>query len=171
MEFYEVLKNRHSVRKFLDNDVENSKLSNILQAMLTAPSAGNLQSYKLYIVRTKEVREALVPAADYQEFIGTAPILFVFCADPRRSETKYGQRGFELFAAQDATIAASYCQLAATAEGLSSVWVGDFDSLEVSRVLSVLSFEVPVAILALGYEMGTVVPPKRRPVSELIREI
>ncbi len=171
MEFNEVLKLRRSVRSFKEKEVEPEKLSAIVSAFMSAPSAGNLQSYKVYVVRSPDVRAALVTAADYQEFLARAPVLLVFCADPRRSETKYGQRGFELFAAQDATIAAAYSQLAAAAEGLSSVWVGDFDPLEVSRVLSVLSFEVPIAIIALGYPAETPQPVQRRPARELLREV
>ncbi len=171
MEFYEVLKTRRSVRSFKDKEVEAAKLSSVLQAAMSAPSAGNMQSYKVYVVRSPEAKAALVPAADYQEFLGRAPVLLVFCADPRRSETKYGQRGFELFAAQDATIAAAYSQLAAAAEGLSSVWVGDFDSLEVSRVLSVMAYEVPVAIVALGYAAESPQPSQRRPANEILREV
>ena len=110
MEFYEVLQRRRSVRSFLEKDIEKEKLSNVLKALMSAPSAGNLQSYVVYAVRSKDAKEALLPAMDYHESVAVAPILLVFCADPRRSETKYGQRGFELFAAQDATIAAAYSQ-------------------------------------------------------------
>ncbi len=171
MEFYDVLKARRSVRSFLGKDVEPEKLSAIVRAFISAPSAGNLQSYKVYVVRSPDARSALVPAADYQEFLAKAPVLLVFCADPRRAEPKYGTRGFELFAAQDATIAAAYSQLAAAAEGLASVWVGDFDPLEVSRVLSLLSFEVPVAIVALGYPAKEPEQTGRRPPKEIIREV
>jgi nitroreductase len=171
MEFYEVLRRRRSVRSFLREGVEPGKLSSIIGALMRAPSAGNLQSYKVYVVRSAGAREALVPALDYQESAAAAPVLLVFCADPRRSETKYGQRGFELFAAQDATIAAAYCQLAAAAEGLGSVWIGDFDPLEVSRVLSVLSYEVPVAVVAIGHPAEEPPESPRRDPGEMVREV
>lgn len=171
MEFYEVLAGRRSVRAFQDKPIEDGKLTNVLKAAMSAPSAGNLQSYQVYVVRSQGARESLVPAMDYQESVSRAPVLLVFCADPRRSESKYGQRGFELFAAQDATIAAAYSQLAAAAEGLSSVWIGDFDPLEVSRVLSVMAYEVPVAIVAVGYPAEIPGQMPRRPPKEMLREV
>ncbi len=171
MEFYEVLGRRHSVRKFLEKPVEDRILMRILQAGMSAPSAANLQSYKIYIVRSQEAKEAIVPAADYQEFLAAAPILLVFFADQKRAEAKFAARGFELYSVQDATIAASYCQLAAAAEGLGSVWVGDFDPLELSRVLSARGYEVPVAILALGYPGGEVESSSRRQPKEIVREV
>lgn len=171
MDFYQVLQGRRSVRAFQEKGIEKEKLTSILKAAMSAPSAGNLQSYQVYVVSSQGARESLIPAMDYQESVCRAPVLLVFCADPRRSESKYGQRGFELFAAQDATIAAAYSQLAATAEGLSSVWIGDFDPLEVSRVLSVLAFEVPVAIVAIGYPAESPGPMPRRPPQDMLKEV
>ena len=170
MDFYDVLSKRHSVRKFEGRPVEPEKTGRIISAALSAPSAGNLQAYRICLVRSKEVKDALVPAADYQEFIADAPVLLIFCADQRRSESKYGQRGVELYAIQDATIACSYAQLAATAEGLSSVWAGDIDPLEVSRILQLDAFEVPVSILLLGYPAGAAEETGRRPANEMVRE-
>lgn len=171
MDFYDVIQNRHSVRDFTDKKIEPSKIKNILNAAMRAPSAGNLQAYKIYVIHSQEKKEALHSATDYQDFILQAPLLMVFVANPQISEAKYGQRGFELYAPQDATIAASYAQLAATVEGLSSVWVGAFDSLEVCRILHLLSYEVPVAILAIGYQNGTVKSTSRKPIKEIVREI
>ena len=47
MDFYQVLASRRSVRAFLDRPVEKEKLTNILKAAMSAPSAGNLQSYQV----------------------------------------------------------------------------------------------------------------------------
>jgi nitroreductase len=171
MDFYDVLKGRHSVRAFQDKDIQDKVLRKILGVATMAPSAGNLQSYKICIVRSAELKEELAGAAEYQEFLAGAPVILVFCADQKLSESRYGARGFELFAVQDATLAASYCQLAATAEGLSSAWVGSFEPLEVSRLLSLLAYEVPVAIIALGYPAGEAEETRRRPLNDVLREI
>src|SRR5512136_910785 len=123
MEFYDILRNRHSVRQFLDKRVEAKKVRAIVDATMSAPSAGNLQSYRIHIIRSGEAKESLFAAAYYQEFLAKAPRIMVFCADLKRAESKYEQRGFELYAAQDATIACAYAQLAAANEQLGSVWV------------------------------------------------
>lgn len=171
MEFYDVLQNRHSTRDFTDKPVEVSKIKNILDVAMSAPSAGNLQAYKIYIIHSKEKKEELIPATEYQEFVATAPLLLVFIADLKSSEAKYYQRGFELYAIQDATIAASYAQLTATAEGLSSVWIGAFEPLDVSRILHLMSYHVPVAILAIGYPNGPVKATSRKPIKEVVTAI
>ncbi|VVC03850.1 Coenzyme F420:L-glutamate ligase [Candidatus Bilamarchaeum dharawalense] len=171
MEFYDVVQKRHSVRDFSDKPVEAIKIKNIINAAMRAPSAGNLQAYKIYLVHSQETREALLPATDYQEFIVNVPLVLVFVADHMISESKYGARGFELYSVQDATIAATYAQLAATAEGVSSVWVGAFDPLEVSRILHLMGYQVPVAILAIGYPNGPIKSTTRRPIKDMVKEI
>jgi len=171
MEFYDILRNRHSVRHFADKRVEAKKIRAIVDATMSAPSAGNLQSYRIHVIHSAEAKESLVAAASYQEFIAKTPLVVIFCADLKRAESKYEQRGFELYATQDATIACAYAQLAATNEGLSSVWVGGFEPLEVSRIIQAMPYEVPVAILAVGYPAETPEATGRRPVSDMVKEL
>jgi nitroreductase len=171
MEFYDVLDKRHSCRAYEDKAVETEKLQRILNAVQSAPSAGNLQAFKVYMVKDTDKKEALARAALDQEFIAHAPLALVFCADKNISEMKYGERGMELYAFQDATIAAAYSQLAATEEGLATVWVGAFEPLEVSYLIDAQPQEVPVAIIPLGYRADSPEPRERRPVEELFKEV
>lgn len=149
--FFEVLKNRHSIRSYTDKAVEDWKLKQILEASNSAPSAGNLQSYDIFIVGNKKMKDGLANAAGGQHFISEAPIVLVFCAVSSRSSRKYGSRGRELYSIQDTTIAAAYAQLAATALELASVWVGAFDENEAATVLGQKSEFRPLVIMPIGY--------------------
>ena len=170
MEFYDVIQNRHSIRAFLEKEIDSEKLQRILHAVSSAPSAGNLQAYSIYVVKSSEIKQKIQSAALEQEFITQAPLVFVFCAN-RNPGLKYGARGAELYSVQDATIAAAYSQLAATQEGLGSVWVGGFDTFEVSRLINAASYEVPVAIIPVGYPAERPSATARKPIDELVREI
>lgn len=161
--FYTV-RNRHSVRKYQsDMQVENEKLHAILETACFAPSAGDLQSYRIYVVSSKEKRNRLNGAAVEQPFLAEAPICLVFCADTERSANQFGKRGATLFAIQDASIAAAYSQLAVVAAGLASTWVGRFDPEEVRRILDLPPNEEPVALIAVGYpaELPEATPRRR----------
>ncbi len=149
MEFRELIKKRHSVRDYEDKEIGEDKIGRILEAANNAPSAGNLQAYRIYLVRNR--KEELMMAAYGQEQILHAPIVLVFASVEKESSQKYGERGAELYSVQDATIACAYAQLAVTDEGLGSVWVGAFDPLEVSRITGLGSYEVPIALLPIGY--------------------
>ena len=59
MEFYELVKNRRSVRSYLDTPVEDSVLREILEAAAYAPSAVNLQPWYFVVIRSEEQRARL----------------------------------------------------------------------------------------------------------------
>jgi nitroreductase len=169
MQFSDVIDRRRSIRAFRATPVEEEKIKAILAAARLAPSAGDLQAYRIVVVTDAEAKALLAKAALGQQFIAEAPIVLVFLADTRRSKAKYGSRGAELFCLQDATIAAAYAQLAATEANLGSCWVGAFDDDEVSKSLGAPAHLRPVALIPLGYAAEMPERPPRRALRELVQ--
>jgi nitroreductase len=168
-DFFETVRHRHSIRHYQkDMPVEPEKLHALLEMAVAAPSAGDLQSYRIIVVLDPELRRALSKTANGQDFISDAPVCLVFCGDAERSEQTFGFRGRQLFALQDATIAASYVQLAAVAAGLGTTWVGDFDEAAVSATLGLESGLTPLALISLGYAAETPEDTPRRPLDEVV---
>lgn len=169
-DFFQTVRHRHSVRKYQpDMPVENEKLHAILETACSAPSAGDLQSYRIFVERSPERLQALQQAAHNQAFIAEAPVCLVFCSEPARSAERFGERGRTLYAIQDATIAASYAQLAIVAAGLGSTWVGDFDEQAVRELLDLPATLLPVTLMSLGYAAEWPEPTPRRPLDEVVK--
>ena len=64
-DFFETVRHRHSIRKYQpDMPVETAKLHAILEMACAAPSAGDLQAYRIIVVRDADERRAL-----YQRFL------------------------------------------------------------------------------------------------------
>lgn len=171
MDFFEVIRTRQSIRAFQDQPVEPEKLQQILETINRAPSAGNLQGYEVYLVTNRACLQAMTKAAVGQDFIEQAPLALVFCAHPARSARRYGQRGTTLYCVQDATIACAYAQLAVTALGLATVWVGAFDDDNVRQAIGVGNDLRPVSILPIGYAAETPEHRSRRALVELVQRI
>jgi nitroreductase len=169
MQFFEVINRRRSVRVYAKQSVARDHVEGVLAATRLAPSAGDLQSYRIVVVEHCRTKEALAEAALAQDFIAAAPVVLIFCADPEQSEGKYGRRGAELYCVQDATIAACYAQLAATALGLASCWVGAFDETRVAAALRLPEGLRPVAIMPIGHAAESPARPPRRPLDEIVR--
>jgi len=151
-DLFTTIRNRHSIRKYQsDMPVEAEKLHAILEMACAAPSAGDLQAYKIIVVTDQDKRNKLSEAANNQTFISEAPVCLVFCSDENKSMEKFGEKGKELYALQDATIAAAYAQLAIVAAGLASTWVGFFDEQKIKDILTIEKSLKPVAMLSLGY--------------------
>lgn len=169
LDFFATVRYRHSVRRYhADLPVEMEKLHAILEAACAAPSAGDLQAYRIIVITDQHERDALRRAANDQQFISEAPICIAFCADSVCSAAHFGERGAHLYALQDATIAAAYAQLAIVATGLGSTWVGHFDELEIKRLLRLEAGMIPVALLSVGYPAELPEPTSRRTLKEIV---
>jgi len=151
MDFFDIVEKRRSIRSFKDKQIEKEKLDKILNAAYLAPSAGNLQARKILVITKPEEKKQLCEASLGQNCLKEAPVILVFFAIPKESEQKFGARGRELYAMQDATIACTFANLAATALGLASVWVGAFHEDSIIKALSAPVDCVPVAMLPIGY--------------------
>ena len=159
MEFNQVVTMRRSVRSFHNKPVDDKQLETILKAAIRAPSAGNLQAYKIYVINDRAALESLSTAAYDQEFIAQASLALVFCTDPQRSAWRYRDRGRTLYTVQDATIAACFAMLATTNLGLGSVWVGAFSEDAVRDIVGAPDDFRPIIILPIGHP--AVNPPER----------
>lgn len=166
VDFFEVVKQRRSVRSYTSQEVETDKVTQVLEAADAAPSAGNLQAYEIFRVTSQSERAALAKASGDQAYVAQAPVVLVFCANGARAG-KYGERGATLYAVQDATIACTFAMLAATTVGLATVWVGAFDDTKVQEIIG-RSDVVPVAILPVGYAAEQPQPTARRGISDLV---
>lgn len=169
MEFFSLVKKRHSIREYQKKAVEKEKIRKILEAARSAPSAGNLQAYEIVVVRDPEIKEKLYKAALEQDQILKAALVFVFFANPKRSAVKYGERGAKLYSLLDAAIAASYAQLAMADLSLGVVWVGAFEDEKIKEALFAPKDFVPVAILPAGYPAEEPEKPTRRTMRDLVK--
>jgi len=171
MDYFEVINARHSIRTYESRPVEADSLQRILEAVNRAPSAGNLQAYEVYVVSDDNCKRALVKASGDQEFLAQASVVLVFCAHAARSVARYGARGADLYCLQDATIACTFAMLAATALGLSTVWVGAFDEEAVWQIIGAPQGQRPVAMLPVGYAAEEPRIRRRRDLSDLTHRV
>ncbi len=168
-DFFQTVRHRHSIRKYQpDMAVEDSRLHAVLESACAAPSAGDLQAYRIIVVRDPELRRDLSHAAEDQAFVAEAPVCLVFCTDSHRSAVQYGERGARLYALQDATIATAYAQLGSVAAGLGSTWVGRFDDDRVTTLLNLEPGIRPVALLCVGYPAELPQESRRRRLDEIV---
>ncbi len=168
MTVLEVIRKRRSIREFIDQEIAQPAIDALIDALLWAPSAGNMQSRKFYFVIRKDVKQALANAALGQYFIAEAPLVVVACLD-RRISVRYGDRGVNLYAIQDAAVSVENMMLAARELGLGSCWVGAFNEFDVAELLELPGHLRPVAIVPVGYPAALPAgAPRRIPREEAV---
>lgn len=167
MEFFELIEKRQSIRMFSDQPIPDEKIQKILSAVNRAPSAGNLQAYRITVVRDLFEIERVQKSFFGRYKVG-AQALLIFWANPKESAEQYGERGVELYAIQDATISAAYAQLAVTDVGLATVWVGAFDPQKLQNIFKKPDL-IPVVVFPIGYATETPEKRPRKSLSELVQ--
>jgi nitroreductase len=158
------VKERRSIRRYIKKEIPEDLIDKLIEALIWAPSAGNLQSRKFLIIKDEETKRRLAAAALNQSFIAEAPLAIVCCADARIG-LHYGRRGVELYSIQDVSASIMAMMLVAHENELGTCWVGAFREEEASKILDLPRTLRPVAIVPVGY-------PSRipRPTSRVSRE-
>ncbi len=153
MNIHELIKSRRSVREFTDQAIPEEAVGLLVDALLWAPSAGNLQSRKFYFVFNGDIRKKLAGAElkpNLGSFVATAPLVVVACADYAIA-TQYKERGKTLYCIQDTATSIQNLMLAAHDLGLATCWVGAFHEEQVKTVLQLSDNLRPVALVPVGY--------------------
>ena len=168
MDLSGAIKGRRSIRNFKPDEVSEKDVDRVIEAAVSAPSAGNIQPWELVVARKPEIRRKLVEAAYGQSFIEEAPVVIVVCANEDRSSQRYGIRGKNLYCLQDTAAATQNMLLTAYSLGLGTCWVGAFKEDEVREALKIPMGIRPVAIVPVGYPSKSASARQKRPVEHVV---
>jgi len=116
----DLIKKRRSIRKYTSEPVSDGDIRTLLEAAMAAPSANNSQPWEFIVVRDEGLRQELAETHTWSKMCRGAPVVFVVCGDPGRSEHWV----------EDTSAATQNLLLAVTALDLGAVWVGVYPRLE-----------------------------------------
>ena len=112
--FLDLIRERRSIRRFLDRPVEAEKTDLLIAAALRSPSSRGFNPWEFVVVTRRALLERLSQAkAHGSSFLRNAPLGIVVCADPEKCDVWV----------EDASIASIFIHLAAQALGLGSCWI------------------------------------------------
>lgn len=147
MSFFELAKNRYSVRSFQDKPITREHLNLILEAGRIAPTACNNQPQKIYVAKSKEAIDKL---KECTPFTFDAPVVMVIGYDKTRSWYNKRMPGYES-GETDAAIVTTHMMLEAWNRGIGSCWVGVFNADNVSEALGLPENVRVTALMPMGY--------------------
>ncbi|MFO7896367.1 MAG: nitroreductase family protein [Candidatus Cloacimonadales bacterium] len=143
----EAIKNRFSVRKFLDQPIEKEKLDEILEAARLAPSARNIQPWKFVVIQSQQQREALAAICKGQKFVAAAPLTIAICCTNLDYQMSCGQTA----AVIDGALAGEHIVLQAAELGLGSCWIGAFFQDQLAQLINLPADWQVIGLLPIGY--------------------
>jgi nitroreductase len=174
MEFYEVIENRKSVRRYKPDAVPEEVLNRVLEAFRAAPSWANTQAWELVLVTDEEIKKQLqATVSDRNPSSGAtvdAPVLVCAIGIYGRSGYYKGNAvtvhgDWVMF---DLGIATEHLALAAAAEGLGTVHIGLFDSKKAGEILGIPDDRVVMELIPLGYPTYSPKKVPRKPLEDFV---
>ena len=176
MELSVAVRERRSVRKFKGDDVSQKDLDAIMEAIRWAPSWKNKQCWDVLVVRDPErkrsLAETLPQSNPARGAVTEAPVVLAVCARKGVSGFDKGELGTNkgdwfMF---DIGLAVQNLCLTAHSLRLGTVIVGLFDAKKAEGILRVPEDRCVVVLLPLGFPEHVPSAPKRKEISEFVRD-
>ena len=165
MEFLELVQKRYSVRAYKPDPIDEKYLEQILEAAQLAPTAANKQPFQFLVIRTAG-KEAELRRLYDRAWFAQAPVVICACGIPAQAWVRMDGKNY---CDVDVAIAMDHLVLAATAIGLGTCWIANFDPTIARQVLALPSGVEPIAFTPLGYPDDPPRPRKRKPLTELVK--
>lgn len=194
MNVAEAIEARRAIRRYTDAPVPRADIERIVQLAGRAPSAWNVQPWRIVAVVDPEVKAKLQVAAFNQPQVGAAPVVFVVASDmadavanapevahPGMPQERRDQlvasihRTFdenpdrERWGAGQTYIALGFLLLAAQSLGYATSPMLGFDPAKVKELLGLPEHATIPAIVAMGVAAEEGFSTHRHPVERILR--
>lgn len=159
----ENIKNHRSIRQYLDKDISDEIIDEIIKAAQAMPNSINGQQTTVIAIRDKAKKEKLAELVGNQEYVAKAPVFLVFLMDFYRTYLAGEKTGSKqiihediesaLVGAVDSGITLGAAIIAAESLGLGTVPIGGIrkNPEEVIELLDLPKYTFPLVGLAIGY--------------------
>ena len=149
MEVKDALLKRRSIRKYLDKEVSDEIIEELLHAAMSGPSACNRRTWIFYVIKDQDKLNELRKASRFSNM--NAPLAIVVVGDLSRSLPLQ----LKDFWIQDCSAATENILLRATDLGLGSLWCGIYPQKRpverVKEILGITNSDIPLNIIYIGY--------------------
>lgn len=198
MQFKDIVMSRYATKKFDGKKIPQAKINELLELVRFAPSAMNLQPWKIKVITDQKLKEQLKEASWNQEQITTCSHLLVFCAntdfdgligkleiamtnagvpEERKEVSIQIARELAMKMSPGQRVAWAQCMVflalgnalnGAKEFGFDSCPMGGFDPEAYSRILNLPQHIVPTVLCPVGYAADKPMPKYRFPIGEII---
>lgn len=168
MDFFEVLKKRHSYREnYIDAPVKKEDIETMLDAAIRAPSACNGQTTSFIAITDKALLKKVAAIVD-KPVTKTAPCIIVVLTENR---PVFGDMSFEI---EDYAATVENLLLAITALGYASVWLDGYtrsgtNGKQIAKLLMVPEHLTVRTLIPVGIPSIQIQQKERKEFTERVR--
>lgn len=141
---------RRSVRQYVDKEITDQMVTDILEAAMAAPSAVGNNPWHFVAVRDKDTLKKITDGLPNGKMLANAGLGIVVCGDLSKAHDQK-----ESYMLQDCSAAIENILLAATALGLGSCWLGAHPRpdrlIHLRMVLGIPNEITPISVVSIGW--------------------
>lgn len=139
--------NRRSIRKFINEKIEDEIIIKIINAAMYAPSARNYQPWFFIVIDERHILNAICAFHPYAQMLKDAPLAILVCGDTKIEPSKE-------YIALNCAAATQNILLSSFELGLGSVWIAIYPREarinETKRILNLPAEILPISLIAIG---------------------
>jgi nitroreductase len=158
---------RRSIRRYTAQPVPDGMIKELLEAAMSAPSAGNQQPWHFVVIRERQILDEIPKYHKWSQMLKEASLAILVCGDTKSEKHK----GFWV---QDCSAATQNILIAAHAKGLGAVWLGiypdDARVVPTQKLLGIPEHVVPLSLVAIGHPAEQKPPANRYDASRIHRD-
>jgi len=148
MDALEAIFSRRSIRKYRKKLLNDSLIKELLEAGMSAPSAGNEQPWHFIIINTPKLMNSIPTFHPHSKMLKEASLAILICLD----YTLEKHKGMGI---QDCSAATENILIAVNAKGLGAVWLGIHPREErvngMRRLLNIPDNVLPFSLISIGH--------------------
>lgn len=162
-ELLEFIKERRSIRRFQDKEINGEDIEMILEAGRWTPSASNKQPWQFIVIKNRELINKLSNFAIYGKFIKKAQVVIAIVGKIKENPNWY---------IQDTSLTSMNMMLMAWSLGIGTCWIGSLDREKTKEMLGLSKDDFLLTVLPLGYIKGAIPKPTlRKSLDKITKEI
>lgn len=148
MDAEDVILTRRSIRKYTKKSIPDELIKELLDAGVSAPSAGNQQPWQFIVIDDRKVLDETSQVLPNGKLLKDADKAILICGD-------LSQEKHEGYWMLDCSAATQNMLLAAHAKGLGACWLGVYPREErvenLKKLFKTPEHIIPFSVISLGY--------------------
>jgi len=148
MDAMEAILTRRSIRRYTSDHVPEKLITEILEAAMSAPSAGNQQPWHFIVISDRKILDEIPKFHPHTQMLKEAQLAVLVCGEP-------GLEKHAGYWVQDCSAATQNLLLAVHAKGLGAVWTGIYPRedrvIAMRKLLGIPDQVIPLALVPVGF--------------------